>query len=472
MPPLRRRMPFFSGASEAWTPASLGANLKGWWKADAGVKASTAALFASASSESLSNSGTARLRGQSGTGGWSRWGWFYLTTLAATLHLNDVGSPGNDGYHTEVDATGTFQLRAGTGSANTTKTRTGTALTTATWYFLAFGYDGTNIWLSINNEARQTAAHATYSPGTGAFRFGSDNGPANFLNGRMVCWGGCDGEIDTTQQTALYNAGVPLRYLSLPTDVKALVNATGFFYNLGENSGTRADSTAGAATLTDNNTVTAEAAPTTLFYDVVDGDRVAKWEDQSGGSQHLSNPLFSERPTLTMNVVNGKPVLRFSGSSQRLDTATSPSIPTSPPFTAWTLSSIDTVATNRILCGKAAGSGGWRLFELEADDGFYLQTPAVKNYAWASQWVAGTFFSFIVDMDSAFDCVLYKSGVSQGQVTHTAGPGANTGAFSIGRGAASDDWDGDVAEALVYSEILTAGERASLVAYSTSRYAV
>ena len=73
--------------SSSWTPASFGSNLKGWWKADAGLFAQTAASFASASSESLSHAGNATLRGQSGTGGFWRAGWFRLTTLAATLWI-------------------------------------------------------------------------------------------------------------------------------------------------------------------------------------------------------------------------------------------------------------------------------------------------------------------------------------------------------------------------------------------------
>lgn len=51
---------------------------------------------------------------------------------------------------------------------------------------------------------------------------------------------------------------------------------------------------------------------------VVDAGKVAQWQDQSGNGRHALQVQPASRPQLVPNVVNGKPVLRFDGTSHQM----------------------------------------------------------------------------------------------------------------------------------------------------------
>ena len=51
---------------------------------------------------------------------------------------------------------------------------------------------------------------------------------------------------------------------------------------------------------------------------VIEGGRIAQWQDQSGHARHAHQPLPASRPTLAANTLNGKPVVRFDGTSNVL----------------------------------------------------------------------------------------------------------------------------------------------------------
>ena len=49
-----------------------------------------------------------------------------------------------------------------------------------------------------------------------------------------------------------------------------------------------------------------------------DGSAVARWEDQSGNGNHLTQATSNNRPVLKTSIQNGKNVIRFDGSNDRL----------------------------------------------------------------------------------------------------------------------------------------------------------
>jgi hypothetical protein len=48
---------------------------------------------------------------------------------------------------------------------------------------------------------------------------------------------------------------------------------------------------------------------------VLEGGRIAQWQDQSGHGHHAHQAIPASRPTLAANTLNGKPVVRFDGTS-------------------------------------------------------------------------------------------------------------------------------------------------------------
>jgi hypothetical protein len=52
----------------------------------------------------------------------------------------------------------------------------------------------------------------------------------------------------------------------------------------------------------------------------LDGDPVGGWQDQSGNGNHATQATAGKRPALKLNIQNGKPVVRFDGVSDFLQT--------------------------------------------------------------------------------------------------------------------------------------------------------
>ena len=104
------------------------------------------------------------------------------------------------------------------GSLTLTVVESTTALAnTTTWYFIAAGWDGTNIKISVNGEPYVTASFAgpVYNGGGSTFAIGSESG-GNVWNGQMdevAIWiGRNDLTISEVQQ--LYNNGAGLPFSS------------------------------------------------------------------------------------------------------------------------------------------------------------------------------------------------------------------------------------------------------------------
>ena len=269
------------------------------------LTAGMAAQFALATSEYLSQAGTAALLG--GTTWW-RSIWFYLdtTTTAQTLFATRNT---NDGMSLVTGAAGTdVSLVVGNGTGVATATFT-ISLSTATWYHAYVEFDGTNIGISIDNGTIvQQALGGAFSAGAGGLNVGANLTPLLFVDGRLQCFFGANGVLTTAQRTTNYNAGVPLSYAqSLTSGITPL-----FAYELDEPSGTRVDLVS-AANLTDNNTVTTSAG-TCL-------NAVSQWNDLSGMGNHATQATQANKPRYRVSILNGLPVLRLDATDDRLDTS-------------------------------------------------------------------------------------------------------------------------------------------------------
>lgn len=220
-----------------------------------GTIARRAIRLSSSLSQYLSRTGTAALRGQSGTGGWWRCGWLKATSAASDTYILNTRS-GNTGTIVQLRTPGPLvAVFAGNGSALSQVNSSVNPLSLGTWYFWFAYYDGTNIGVSINAGVAVTATLSTFSPGTNDFQLGAESGPANFMNGLEQCVGGDDSFYSLTPAqlaTALYNGGSALRPAQL-TAVGVTISSSGFYFNL---DGDLVDSGPNAYTLTNNGGAT------------------------------------------------------------------------------------------------------------------------------------------------------------------------------------------------------------------------
>jgi hypothetical protein len=87
-------------------------------------------------------------------------------------------------------------------------------LSVGTWYFLAAGWDGSNMFLSINAGTPETTAFSgpIYSGATNPFEVGAYDGGAAFMDGRIDEIGLWHRALTVSEISLLYNSGSGLTY--------------------------------------------------------------------------------------------------------------------------------------------------------------------------------------------------------------------------------------------------------------------
>ena len=171
-----------------------------------------------------------------------------FSTRATNTGMWLVGNTGSDKWEVfAYDATGN-------GSA-----AWGTAMVVDTWYFIVFGYDGTDIYISVDDGADVTTTDG-FDPGAGACDVGGRAAVTN-LDGRVQSLCGGDGTLSAATRTWLKNAIEGREHGEVGSGTDAIVAADlKFWWNLDEFSDgsgavTRSD-LVGSNDLIDNNTVT------------------------------------------------------------------------------------------------------------------------------------------------------------------------------------------------------------------------
>lgn len=444
-----------SGAGAEWTPASLGSSLKGWWKADAGVRARTAAQFTSANSEFLSLSS---LAGRTTLNKMTIVGWFYLDDTMENF----------DGFVTEG---ATFAARAFGlyGDSNVLRfifdgVNHGDLAepTTGAWFHLAYVFDGEG----ADNAARLVcykdgSAEALSFTGTipvvltvaaAAFQIGKAWTLTDpYYGGRMQNVAYYEKALSSSEVSALYNAGSGVAYSSLSAAQKVgLVS----WWSLTENSGTRADSH-GSNTLTDNNTVT--SADGKVDYAPAEGDVLWKWTD--GGAVGLLPVQVTQanKPTYKVNIQNGLPVVRCDGAGDTLKVA-SGSLATQP-FWGWMVVDDNDAGTRFYFDGGAAS-------KVSLSHTTDLLLNAGSDVGDADTAGAPHLVTFVVDGASS---EVFVDGTSL--AAGDAGAQEMDGGIAIGAdNAGASSLAGDISELAFVDGSPSAADLANLKSYIESRY--
>jgi len=194
-----------------------------------------------------------------------------------------------------------------------------------------------------------------------------------------------------------------------------------------------------------------------------DGDKVSQWSDLSGNNNHAVQGSVSLQPTFKDNVFNGKPAVRFAEETYNL------------------------LNTGNIALGERTyvvvmeainpGRGSWHSVILQSAAPYY-QIYGNTN---------GTTLRFYLGSDIALPVNIHRKALivittTQGQTNFyidgqnvlTSTAGSNTvinSPFSIGGWAiASYGLNGNIAELLMYSGVLTDVDRQSIENYLMSKW--
>ncbi|NJK91334.1 MAG: hypothetical protein HC904_05570 [Blastochloris sp.] len=202
------------------------------------------------------------------------------------------------------------------------------------------------------------------------------------------------------------------------------------------------------------------------------GDPVASLLDQSGNGYHAVQANTTNQPTFQANQLNGKPVIRFDGVNDKLEYLYSSTFPVSKHTVLFVLKALTTTDYNQGL----GASGGWGQFNFHttSNGSVYVGTSAASSSGRfePAELGAGTvntnawnFFMYQYDNGSA---VFLKNGAQLASKTITA-PAPWTG-FRMGSPNTDSAINGDIAEVLVYNDVLSTNERLDIQAYLNVKY--
>lgn len=191
-----------------------------------------------------------------------------------------------------------------------------------------------------------------------------------------------------------------------------------------------------------------------------DGQAVVNWADSSGNSRTFTQANAPQQPAYKPNIINGKPIVRFTAaSSQTMTNATN----FSTPSTVIYLSKQNGGTNGRVLSGlnnnwllgyhgarkrQAYFGNGWvsQIQDASADTAWHIYT-STHNGATSQAYEDGN---------------MYANGPNGVQ-----GP---NGLALIGYLGTSEFSDADIAEVIVYNRVLTDNERKKIEYYLAQKY--
>lgn len=306
-----------SGGGEA--PGGLLEGLGVWYRADQGITLGTsgpvAADFVTTNSEYLSIPTNSSLR--LGNTPWTVGGWVFRSLLALQVFASKSVDGTTVDWEIYADGSGYAIARAWNGTAYAT-IYAPVGFNAGSWRFMILSYDGAGtLTLQVDVGALYSAGggHFTDSAGGGILLgAGQWNAPGTFYSGRMQNWFMFARGLDATERAFLFNAGAGRRYEDLDATFRTGLRA---WWPLNEGAGSRRDQSGNSNTLTDNNTVMSNVG--LIDNGIASGAPITVWEDSGPNDYHLG-ASGATSPGIYVGERNGKPVVRFDGTTDHMVT--------------------------------------------------------------------------------------------------------------------------------------------------------
>ena len=203
--------------------------------------------------------------------------------------------------------------------------------------------------------------------------------------------------------------------------------------------------------------------------------RAVAWQDSSGNGRIMEQATVASTPVMQQNQVGGYPALEFDGSNDWLSAGDVDCHSNSEGMTVLAVARRDGADRNRAIAAQYSTSTGQREWTITGGMFTVQENPASYNSAMAASFGS-------VDNDWHIYSGLWKPGVStqaylDGLLTGTAptvtSTMTDTGvALTLGAypGGTQYQWDGMIAEVLVFDRALTESEHHRLGWYLAQKY--
>lgn len=193
-----------------------------------------------------------------------------------------------------------------------------------------------------------------------------------------------------------------------------------------------------------------------------DGDAVGTWEDSSTANNDVSQSTADNKPSYQTNELNGKPVVRFDGANDILNTASAVINKTHSTFIVHRASSWGDLD---FIMSHSGGANGCQWYYYS--DVLYYDHPGSNNKSYGAATTDVQLVEAIHD-----DTVSTKAWLNGVSVGNTNAILMNTSTATTIGGKSSGSYIGDIAEIIVYSSALSDPNRQAVEDYLGTKYGI
>lgn len=198
-----------------------------------------------------------------------------------------------------------------------------------------------------------------------------------------------------------------------------------------------------------------------------DGQQITQLDDYSGNGFHATQGTAGYRAIYKPNILNGRPVARFDGGDDFYN-LTSGAIPYgNESYSVFVVVKENGLNNRGFIGAGVANANNANCFRFAGNTTF--------NYWWSNDHQssavlsAGTFYfiSFMYNNSSGRE--VFINGTSRGTNSSTARNTTNSNNV-IGKTIVGENWDGDIAEIIIYNRALSSTERQTVENYLRTKY--
>lgn len=196
-----------------------------------------------------------------------------------------------------------------------------------------------------------------------------------------------------------------------------------------------------------------------------DGDPIGAWEDLSGNGNHATQSTAAAKPVWKVNIVNGRPVVRFDGVDDILDSV----FTASEPLTMFGVHQSGDYGTARTILAGASGTSNHSVW-YAVTTGRITITVGTGVTALSESSASGTGWLISATQFNAASSGLWVNGGSRasGSLSSQSLTKVRVGAWFDG----SSPFLGDITQVIVYNRALSTSERQRVERHLGNYYAI